>query len=75
MSNNSNNGNSGGVGLLMILQIVFVVLKFCNVITWNWWLVLIPLWINIILGIVQFVIAFFIIKREIEYMKWWYKDD
>ena len=43
-----------------VLGIVFVVLKLCNVISWSWWLVLLPFY-----GILAFIlllafIAYFI---------------
>ena len=37
---------SGGIGFTGLLTLVFIVLKLCNVITWNWWWVLSPLWIS-----------------------------
>lgn len=46
-----NSSSSGGIGFLGLLQLALIVLKFCKVITWSWWLVLVPLW---------FVIAFWI---------------
>ena len=35
----------GGIGFTfaMLLQLAFIILKLCNVITWNWVLVLMPL--------------------------------
>lgn len=33
-----------GVGFFGLLAIVFITLKLCNVIEWDWWLVLSPLW-------------------------------
>lgn len=44
-----------GLGFLDVLLVIFVVLKLVGVITWSWWIVLIPLWIIIgiiILGII-----------------------
>lgn len=35
---------SGGIGLLGMVFIVFLVLKLCNVITWSWWWVCLPLY-------------------------------
>lgn len=32
-----------GLGLLDVLLVIFVVLKLLKVITWSWWLVLMPL--------------------------------
>lgn len=33
----------GGISFIGLLQIVFIVLKLCNIITWHWALVLLPL--------------------------------
>ena len=33
---------SGGISLGSVLGVAFVILKLCNVITWSWWLVLLP---------------------------------
>lgn len=43
MAKNSNSG----IGVLGVLQIVFIVLKLLNLISWNWLVVLIPLWISL----------------------------
>lgn len=42
-----NNGSRMGCldWILALLQVVFIVLKVCNVIAWNWWLVFIPVYI------------------------------
>lgn len=37
------------MGLLDVILIVFIILKLTNLISWSWWIVLIPLWIIIIL--------------------------
>lgn len=56
----NNNKSSSGIGILTVVQIVFVILKLCKVINWSWWLVLMPLWIDIacvvILSIVLVII-------------------
>lgn len=36
------------MGLLDVIQIVLIILKLTNLISWSWWIVLIPLWIVII---------------------------
>lgn len=36
---------------LIILQIVFISLQISNVISWNWWLVFIPMYVFIALSI------------------------
>lgn len=46
------NASGGGITFLGVLQIVFIVLKLCKVINWSWWLVLIPLWIELIISII-----------------------
>lgn len=47
--------SSGGMGALGVLQIIFIVLKLLNLITWSWWVVLIPLWIDLALIIIAIV--------------------
>ena len=43
---------SSGIGFVGLLTIVFITLKLLKVITWSWWWVLSPIWIDIILTIV-----------------------
>lgn len=40
------------IGFLGLLALVFITLKLCGVITWSWWLVLLPLYfgVAVILG-------------------------
>ncbi len=57
---NQNHAASGGVGLLEVLTIVFIVLKLCGLISWSWWLVLMPLWIELGIILILFVIMFVI---------------
>lgn len=51
-----NKNRSGGLGITDVLQIVFIVLKCLGFIDWSWWVVLIPLWINLGLIIIYRVI-------------------
>ncbi|MGN7988672.1 hypothetical protein ACTJKC_15090 [Pedobacter sp. 22226] len=44
MSKEKSNSTSNGIGFLGLLTVAFIVLKLCNVITWSWWLVTIPIW-------------------------------
>lgn len=37
------------MGFLSVLTIVFIILKLINVITWSWWLVLLPKLIEMVL--------------------------
>ena len=56
MKDNNNNVTTGGITAIDVLQIVFIVLKLCGVIKWSWWLVLMPLWISLGIGIILFII-------------------
>ena len=38
-----------GISFFGLLTVVFITLKLCKVIDWNWWLVLAPIWIPIAL--------------------------
>ena len=49
MSNKSN-GN-GGMGFFTILTLIFVTLKLTDVIDWSWWLVLLPMYGSVSVGI------------------------
>lgn len=52
------------LSLPSVLFLIFLVLKLCEVITWSWWLVTMPLWIIpalvvvIILVITAFMLVF-----------------
>ena len=52
--------NSGGVSLLHVMTFIFVILKLTGVVSWSWWLVLLPSLINfgLIAGMMLFVGAF-----------------
>ena len=64
MSRYSSSGSAGstGLGILGVLEVIFIVLKLLKLIDWSWWLVLIPLWID--LGIAALVIICAIIIPE-----------
>ncbi len=51
---------SGGLGFGSVLTIVFVVLKLCGVINWNWFWVLSPLIFSIGLFILILLILFIV---------------
>lgn len=61
---NRNHAASGGLGLLEVLTIVFIVLKLCGLISWSWWLVLMPLWIELGVIVVLLIILFVVIGRD-----------
>ena len=48
---------SGGLGFSSILTIVFIVLKLCKVISWNWFWVLSPIIFSIGLAFLLVVIS------------------
>lgn len=39
--------SENNMGFMATLQLILIVLKFVGVITWSWWAVFFPLWINI----------------------------
>lgn len=51
------NKSSSGLGLCGVLTIVFVVLKLTGVISWSWWWVFSPIWIDLLLGGILILIA------------------
>ena len=53
--NNKTTGAGVGVTFAMLLQLAFIILKLCNVITWNWVLVLMPLIVSAVLAFVGLV--------------------
>lgn len=54
-----------------VLTIVFVALKLMDIITWSWWLVLLPEIIAVILYIVVFILAYIDEKRKLDEIKAW----
>ena len=51
------NARSGGIGFCGTLTIVFIVLRLTNVIDWEWWWVLAPLWVPLAIVLLVVVIA------------------
>ena len=63
---NENKNVYNGIGFFGLLQVVFIALKVAKVIDWSWWLVLIPTWIDIGIGLIIIIIAIIltiIVKR------------
>lgn len=56
MVDNNNNARSGGIGFFGLLGIVFITLKLCGVIDWEWWLVLAPIWVPVLVVFVVILI-------------------
>ena len=58
-----NSNSYRGIGFFGLLQVVFIALKVAKVIDWSWWLVFLPIWIEvgiIILLIIILTIIYFI---------------
>ena len=53
--NKKTTGAGVGVTFVMLLQLAFIILKLCNVITWNWVLVLMPMLISSVLAFIALV--------------------
>ena len=49
--------SSGGIGFMGLLTVLFIGLKLGGVITWSWWWVLAPLWIQLVILLGVLVIA------------------
>ena len=65
MKNKSSSG--GGMPFLGVLQLIFLVLKLVGVISWSWWVVLIPTWIDI--ALIGIAIAYLLICHHIDNTK------
>jgi hypothetical protein len=37
------------MGFMSALALIFIALKLTNVITWSWWVVLLPIYVNIVI--------------------------
>ena len=48
--------NNAGMRFLEVLALIFIVLKLCGVITWSWWWVLSPIFIDIALALILLLI-------------------
>ena len=53
----NNKSASGSLGFCGALTIVFVVLKLLGKITWSWWWVLSPIWIDFAILLLRVVVA------------------
>ena len=57
------NTSKRGLGILDVVLIVFIILKLTKVVSWSWWIVLIPLWIQLgILAIFGIIAIFMLLK-------------
>lgn len=49
--------NNMQIGFMSLLGLLFIGLKLTNIITWSWWLVLLPLYGGLALGLVAVLLA------------------
>lgn len=54
---NKNSGISYSSIFAIMLTVAFVVLKLCKVISWSWWWVFSPLWIDFAITIVIVIVV------------------
>ena len=62
MSNSSS--SSSGVGFFGLLTVLFVGLKLTNVITWSWWLVMLPLYGPALLALALFIAMLVFVSKQ-----------
>lgn len=55
----SSANTSGGIGVFGLLGVAFVVLKLAGIISWSWWLVLLPFYGGFVIAILIFVVWLF----------------
>ena len=50
-----------GISFLSVLQVVFIAFKIAKVIDWSWWVVFLPLWIDLGIGLIALIIMLIIL--------------
>ena len=45
------------IGFFGLLGLVFIILKLCGVIDWDWWIVLAPIWGSVIIYLVIIILV------------------
>lgn len=58
------------VGVLGVLGCIFITLKLCDVIDWSWWLVTLPFWGGVVLGLLVFLVTFLIASITVVYKEY-----
>lgn len=54
---------TGGIGFFGALGILFIALKLCGVVDWEWWIVLSPIWGSILLVVIMIAVLVIIDRR------------
>jgi len=67
----SNFYSYNGISFLGALTLIFITLKLCKVITWNWWQVLTPIWIPIVIFLSVLIIIGIILFFMLIINKMW----
>lgn len=44
--------------MMASLQVAFIVMKLCGVISWSWWIVMLPILLAVVLNILVFILIF-----------------
>lgn len=72
ISEDVNNSSQAIIWLVILFQLMLIILKFTNVITYSWWLVLTPFFIPLIIGVVAVIIITLLIEDNgaDEYEHW-----
>lgn len=62
------NSGSAGIGICEVVGIVFIILKLCGLIDWDWWLVLLPIYGPLVIVLIIIFIIFMVsfIKYELK---------
>lgn len=56
------NKKQNGMGLVSVLTIIFITLKLCDLIKWNWVWVLSPIWIYVAINLIAIISMIILFK-------------
>jgi uncharacterized integral membrane protein len=71
ISDDVNNSLQAIIWLVILFQLLLIILKFTNVITCSWWLVLAPFFIPLIIGVMAVIIITLLLEDVVnEYEDW-----
>ena len=59
----SSSSSSSGIGFFGLLGVCFIVLKVLKLITWSWWIVLLPIYGGLTLLILAIILMYIISKK------------
>lgn len=62
--NMKQSNQSSGIGFVSLLALSFIVLKLCSIITWTWWVVLLPLEIPFAICIICALIMILCVRYQ-----------